>query len=81
MVPGYGQYILNAQAEGGQQIGLQGQAVAVPAGQGQYRLQALIEQGPTQAQGGHAHPGGVVIRDHHPLDLVFKRGNLFLNYR
>jgi hypothetical protein len=61
VVAGEQQHIVDAQGISGQQIALQGDAVAVPAGQLINRLDALLLQGDTGGQRSQAHHGRLVV--------------------
>ena len=63
VVAGEAQDVVNAQHGGTQQLGLQGDAVAVPAGQLQNGGQSGVLQGHTHRQAAHTHDGGLVIGD------------------
>ena len=52
-----------------QQIAVQGDAIAVTAGQYRHRIDAMIDQDARGRQGRHLHPGIWVVRH---LDSVYK---------
>ena len=96
VVAGEAQNVVNAQHGGAQQIGLQGDAVPVTAGQLEDGVQARVLQHLTGSQRTQTHDGGLVISDvyevdagqvllglfHHAVNMnSFGRADLGSNYK
>jgi len=66
---------------GPQQVGLEGHAVAIAAGQLQHRLNANIQQAATNGQTAHPHHGPAAIGDIHRMDATTQMGGALQGVR
>ena len=77
VVSAQAQQVAHAQSEGSQQVALDGQPVAVPAGHLDDRLQAFLHHDCASGYAGHAYDGRLVVGDIDRLTIPLQHGGLF----
>ena len=63
VIPGQAEDVSDAQSRSAQDVGLKGDPVSVPHHHLQHRVKPCGLQEAARGQAGHAHDGGLVVRD------------------